>query len=77
MVDILVDKLNKIEIKIFHAIKENPKMSQIEIANITKTSKTTVQNTIVKLKQLSLIKRVGSNKTGYWEIIDDDERSIS
>ena len=46
-------------------------MSQIEIANITNTSKTTVQNTIVKLKQLSLIKRVGSNKTGYWEIIDD------
>ena len=71
MVDKLVDKLNKTEIKIFYAIKENPKMSQIEIANITNTSKTTVQNTIVKLKQLSLIKRVGSNKTGYWEIIDD------
>lgn len=71
-VDKLADKFSKSELKIVHAIKENPRMSQIEIAKQTNTGKTTVQNTIVKLKQLSLIKRIGSNKNGYWKI-DDDE----
>lgn len=72
-VDKLADKLNKTELKILYAIKENPKMSQIGIAKITNTGKTTVQNTIVKLKHLSLIKRIGSNKTGYWQIIDNND----
>lgn len=43
-------------------------MSQIEIANITNTSKTTEQNTIVKLKWLELIIRLISNKTKYLEL---------
>ena len=53
LVDKLADKLSKTELKILYAIKENPKMSQIGIAEITNTGKTTVQNTIVKLKHLS------------------------
>lgn len=73
VVDKAVDKLNKTELKILYAIKENPRMSQIRIAKITNTGKTTVQNTIAKLKDLSLIKRIGSNKTGYWQIIDDKD----
>lgn len=52
-VDKLADKLSKTELKILYAIKKNPKMSQIGIAEITNTGKTTVQNTIVKLKHLS------------------------
>ena len=41
-VDKLADKLSKTELKILYAIKENPKMSQIGIAKITNTGKTTV-----------------------------------
>ena len=40
LVDKLVDKLSKTELKILYAIKENPKMSQIGIAKITNTGKT-------------------------------------
>ena len=40
LVDKLVDKLSKTELKILYAIKENPKMSQIGIAKITNTVKT-------------------------------------
>lgn len=76
-VDKLADKLSKTELKILYAIKENPKMSQIGIAKITNTGKTTVQNTIVKLKHLSLIKRIGSNKTGYWQIIDNNDHKFN
>ena len=30
--------------------------------------KTTIQNAIVKFKKYKLIKRIGSNKTGHWEL---------
>ena len=30
----------------------------------------TIHRAIKKLIELNLIKRVGSNKTGYWEIIE-------
>ena len=68
-VDILVDKLSKTEMIVFNAIKENPYLSQLELAIKCDVGKTTIQNVIIRLKELNYIKRVGSNKTGYWEVI--------
>ena len=67
-VDKLVDKLSKTEKIVFDAIKDNPHLSQPELAIRCNVGKTTIQNVIIKLKELNLIERVGSNKTGYWEI---------
>ena len=67
-VDKLVDKLSKTEKIVFDAIKDNPHLSQPELAIRCNVGKTTIQNVIIKLKELDLIERVGSNKTGYWEI---------
>ena len=67
-VDKLVDKLSKTEKIVFDAIKDNPHLSQPELAKRCNVGKTTIQNVIIKLKELNLIDRVGSNKTGYWEI---------
>ena len=67
-VDKLVDKLSKTEKIVFDAIKDNPRLSQPELAIRCNVGKTTIQNVIIKLKELNLIERVGSNKTGYWEI---------
>ena len=68
MVDKPVDKLSKTEIEIFGAIKDNPRLSQPDIAKRCGVSKTTVQNVIAKLKKLGFIIRHGSNKNGYWEV---------
>lgn len=67
-VDKLVDKLSKTEKIVFDAIKDNPHLSQPELAIRCNVGKTTIQNVIIKLKELNLIERVESNKTGYWEI---------
>ena len=68
-VDKLVDKLSEKEIIILKKIIANPYMSQPEIALELSIGKTSVQNAIIKFKKLNLIKRVGSNKTGYWEVL--------
>lgn len=67
-IDKLVDKLTNNEIIILKSIKNNPRMSQPEIASLLGIGKTTIQNAIVKFKKLNLIKRVGSNKTGHWKV---------
>ena len=69
-VDKLVDKLSKIDLLILKTIKENPYLSQPKIAEKCEIGKTTVQNTIIKLKELKIIERVGSNKTGYWKVVN-------
>lgn len=68
LVDKLVDKLTNNEIIILKKIKDNPRISQLEIASLLGIGKTTIQNAIVKFKKLNLIERVGSNKKGYWKV---------
>ena len=58
------DKLVLIE------IKNNPHLSQPEIAIRLSLSERTIQSSIKNLKDAGIIERVGSNKTGYWKIIE-------
>ena len=68
-VDKLVGMLSKTERKVFDEIIKNPRLSQPELAIKCGVGKTTIQNVLVKLKANNLIKRIGSNKTGYWEVL--------
>ena len=68
-VDKVVDNLSKTEKLVYNAISSNPKLSQPELAIKCGVGKTTVQNVIIKLKNYRIIKRIGSNKTGYWEVL--------
>lgn len=68
-VDKAVDNLSKTEKLVYSAISSNPKLSQPELAIKCGVGKTTVQNVIIKLKNYRIIKRIGSNKTGYWEVL--------
>lgn len=53
----------------YKAICENNQVSNKELAAQTNQSERTMRNHRVKLKELNYIKRVGSDKTGYWEIM--------
>jgi len=60
--------LNKAEIEVLEAISNNPFATAEEIAGqIGKTAKT-VSRATSELKQRGIIERIGSNKTGYWQI---------
>ena len=62
------ENLTKIEKEILEIIIENPRITQVNIANRLGTAPKTVQRGIATLKAKGIIERVGSNKKGYWEI---------
>ena len=60
--------------KVFKAIQEHPKSSNKDLCVILGLSDRAVRNQIKILKDLNLIVRVGSDKSGYWilSMPDDD-----
>ncbi len=57
--------------EILQSIKSNNKITSNQLAKKFGVSKRTVLRDIEKLKKLNLIDRVGNEKTGYWEIINN------
>ena len=55
---------------VFKLIKENNKITATEISKHLNISLSTAKRRVKKLKEKRLIERVGSDKTGYWEIIE-------
>ena len=61
--------LNDIQNEIVLLITNNNKITQREIANITNVNIRTIKRNFKVLIDNSVIERVGSDKTGYWQII--------
>ena len=60
--------LNETESLVLEIIRTNNRLNKSQIAKMIDKSEMTVQRAINKLMDEKLIKRVGSNKTGYWQI---------
>lgn len=60
--DPIADLLNKIQ--------ESPNADYASLARDLRVSEATVKRNIQKLKQQNRLRRVGSKKTGHWEIIE-------
>lgn len=58
---------NKVPNKIPNKLKENPAISLDQMTMKVKVSKSTIQRDIKAMSHI--VKRVGSDKTGHWEII--------
>ena len=56
--------------KIISAVKETPNITVKQLTEQSGLSKATIEREIAILKQKQVIKRVGSKKTGYWQIIE-------
>lgn len=52
------------------ALKKKPRITKAELQKEISLWKSTIDRTIKSLKEKCLIERVGSNKTGYWKIIN-------
>ena len=50
-------------------IAENPRLSKEKIAEKIGKSRATVTRALAKLVEDNVIRRVGSDKSGYWEIL--------
>ncbi|MCQ2796133.1 MAG: putative DNA binding domain-containing protein [Bacilli bacterium] len=62
--------LNPSQIKVLKAINIKPSVTTNELCKITSLGTTRINVIVKELKQLNRIKRVGSNKTGYWLVLN-------
>lgn len=56
-------------LKILEQIQQNPKITMSDIAKQTGYSRSWIAERMKRLQTSNIIKRIGSNKTGYWEIL--------
>lgn len=62
-------KLGENEAEILRKIMENRLITSIELSEKIGISTTAIENNLSKLKKKKLLKRVGPDKGGYWEVI--------
>lgn len=63
-----VSSLSKTENAVFAAIRKYPSYSYEQFADYCGFSRPTIARTIKSLQSKGLIRRVGSDKTGHWEL---------
>ena len=59
--------------RVLAVIKERPNLSKEKIAEKIGMSRATVTRALAKLVESGAIKRVGSDKTGHWEILSESQ----
>lgn len=70
--DVIIDVINEKEKIILERIKYNNSITKKELNLKTGISLATIDRSIKKFRELDIIERVGSNKTGYWKIVDTE-----
>ena len=68
IVDKVVENLNNSQQKIILLMRNEPYISATEISKQIEISHRKVQDNIAKLKQKGIIKRIGPDKGGHWEV---------
>ena len=64
----LVDGLVESQRKIVELVKANPKISKKEMSKSLGISPTAIDKHISRLRDKNILKRVGNNRSGYWEL---------
>ena len=64
-----LQKLNVNQRKIVMEIIKNPYITQKELSKIIKINEKNVRNNIRKLKNSGILKRIGPDKGGHWEVV--------
>lgn len=60
--------LNKNEQAVYSLLEKNPYYTRQELADATSKSLRTIQRTLDSLRKKDLIERIGSDRSGYWEV---------
>ena len=62
--------LTEVQQNIVNAIKQNQFVSQTEIAKELSLARETVNRNMKKMQEKGIIKRIGADKNGHWEVIE-------
>ena len=60
--------------KIINIIRNNPSVTQFELSNILQLSTKAIEKQIKNLKEDGIIRRVGPDNGGHWEVINDKNK---
>lgn len=63
-----IDKFTENENKVYNTILNNNYVTMNDIASITGLANRTIANMIKKFKEQNIIKRIGPDKGGHWEV---------
>ena len=58
--------------KIINIIRNNPSVTQFDLSNILQLSTKAIEKQIKNLKEDGIIRRVGPDNGGHWEVINDN-----
>lgn len=61
---------------VFFLIKQNPSTTISELASEIGVSTRSIEKQITRRKEQKMIRRVGSRKSGYWEVMGDSKFGI-
>ncbi len=62
-------KLTQNQGKIIEEMRKNPNIIIVELAKLININERNIKNNILKLKEKRIIKRIGSDKCGHWEVL--------
>ena len=65
----VLQTIPKSVLKIIEQISKNPRVTVTDLANLTGYSRRWVVQMMIRLQEQNIIKRIGTNRTGYWEIV--------
>jgi len=51
-------------------LTSNPKSTIADLSGLSGISIRTVERIIAELREEGIVKRIGSRKTGYWEVVE-------
>jgi predicted HTH transcriptional regulator len=75
--EILNETVNETANEIIKIISQNKNVSIKNIVKETGKSRATITRLIKELKEKNKIQRIGSDKKGYWKIIEHDNNSVT
>ena len=67
--DKINDKINELDKQIINLLKDNKYLNISELSKETNKSEPTIHRHLDKLCSLNYLKRTGSRKTGFWEVL--------
>ena len=59
--------------KIIDEVKKNPFVTQEELSSLVGIAKLNINKNMKKLQEQNIIRRIGADKNGHWEIVTDGE----
>ena len=65
-------KATKVQEQILEKIQDNPHVTQSELAELLGLHRVSVAENTSKLQKTGVLKHVGGNRNGHWEIVKED-----